>query len=305
MKMGSKATTSSYSSTEGQSILLRRLPSVVSSKDAYSVLSNPFSDENETRSLDDRSSINHSLLSHHNNIQAWNPTSTLRIDSTGKPPVSLPTPVSQLEIPIFSHTDGSLAYLSIRPERRSGSCALFAAEDGVSGTELASTKYVWGPGRDPVVRINGNEDIDEESFDIWKKSIWNRTHGFTSQKWGNFEWRYASKSERNIVDPSKSINSLLVLEKVLSGKGGKDMKVRVAMLIRGEGTRTEGTRASDAGNGGILEICDSGVIVGGERGETTEKIIDEVTVLVTCLVMLKKEIDRARAGQIILISRSL
>lgn len=253
---------------------------------------NPFSD---THQLDDRSSINHSLLP--NTYKSWKTSPTLRIDARGKAAFAFPTPVRELEIPIFSAD--TLRYISIRPQRRSGSCALFEGDGERRGRELASTKYVWGPGRNPVVRITGDEEGDgKEEFDISKKSIWNRTHGFTSPHWGSFEWRYAGRTERKLVSKQfgTDINTLLVLEKTLSSDGDwkEDNKLRVAMLIRGEGARTEGTRSSDAGNGGLLKMC--------LLDEDGERVLDEVCVVVTCLDMLKKEVDRARGRQVAMMS---
>lgn len=115
---------------------------------------------------------------------------------------------------------------------------------------------------------------------------------FESRKWGKFEWRYADKRERRTVaegNGSREINNLLVLDKVASGVGDQKERIKVAHLVRSEGTRTPGTKASYAGNGGKLEIC--------ARDEEGKIVVDEILVVVTCLVMLKKEIDRLRAVQ--------
>lgn len=101
-----------------------------------------------------------------------------------------------------------------------------------------------------------------------------------------FEWRYVGRRER-----SEGVSSLLVLEKV-DGE-----RVRVAQLVRGEGTRSPGSSGSSAGNGGLLEMC-----LHGGGGEGQEKVIDEKMVVSTCLVMLKKEVDRRRALQVAMIS---
>lgn len=176
------------------------------------------------------------------------------------------------------------------------------------GVQVASTTYTWGPGRNPVIRVGkmspliededgdvmeGQDDEDVDEFEMQGKSLLTRTITFTSSKWGTFEWRYAGRRERALADPSgkKSIHNLLVLEKVM-GKGDKEQRVKVAHLIRSEDTRTPGTRRSCAGNGGRLELCLSGS--GMEEGI----LIDDRTVVVTVLVMLKKEIDRLRAMQI-------
>jgi hypothetical protein len=130
-------------------------------------------------------------------------------------------------------------------------------------------------------------------FELVGKSMFTRAVGFESRKWGRFEWRYGRKVERKVVAESNEIGeiyNLLVLEKVTnSGES-----VRVAQLIRSEETRTPGTKASFAGNGGRLEMC--------LRSEEGGELIDEDTIVVTCLVMLKKEIDRLRGIQIAVMS---
>ena len=75
-------------------------------------------------------------------------------------------------------------------------------------------------------------------------------------------------------------HTLLVCEK-RGLRGG--VKERVAQLVRGGGVDDEmGIKKTEAGRGGRLDF------VGREGGET------EVLVVMSCLVMLKKEIDRRR-----------
>lgn len=107
-------------------------------------------------------------------------------------------------------------------------------------------------------------------------SLFNRTVGFETRRWGRFEWRYGNKRER----AQYSAVNLLILEKVEVG-GGR--RVRVAQLVRNNDLRTPGTKRCTGGNGGRLQMD-----LGGEKGQ---QIIEEVVVVVTCLVMLKKEID--------------
>ncbi|KAE8448949.1 hypothetical protein EG329_008745 [Mollisiaceae sp. DMI_Dod_QoI] len=268
-------------------------------------------------SLPDYASINTtttnaSLIPSPTSIQNFSPTSTLQIQAQGKAAISFPLPPKQLEIPIFGWGDEAAGpkYLSIRAQRRSGNCILVQArgeDEGQDEVQLASTTYLWGPGRNPVVRVGkmstpvpdgdgdimdmqGGEEVDE--FEMQSKSMPHRTIFFNSRKWGRFEWRYAGRRERALADPAgkKSIHNLLVLEKVI-GKGETEQRIKVAQLIRSEEMRTPGTRKSCAGNGGRLEMCLEG-------GESEGILVDEVTVICTCLVMLKKEIDRLRAIQI-------
>ena len=151
---------------------------------------------------------------------------------------------------------------------------------------------MFGPGRNPTVKIGRDDEDDADVFEIVGKSLFSRATYFESRKWGRFEWRYARKVERQALaaatDDEEAYN-LLVLEKIEVGAGGKEERIRVAQLVRGKETRTPGTKVCYAGNGGRLEMC--------LRRDGEKVLVDEVTVVVTCLVMLKKEIDRLRAIQ--------
>ncbi|KAE9377596.1 hypothetical protein N431DRAFT_434777 [Stipitochalara longipes BDJ] len=208
------------------------------------------------------------------------PTSSLQIQTQGKALFRLPSPLKDLEIPILSTETGRPVYLSIREKRSSGSCTLVDAESE-EGKALASTVYHWGPGKNPVVKVGDDE------FEIQGKSMVSRSMVFEC-RWGKFEWRYAGRKERN-----EGVSSLLVLEKVGVDRG----RVKVAQLVRGEETRSPGSSGSSAGNGGRLDMR-----LDGEDGSGDGKIIDEQTVVSTCLVMLKKEVDRRRALQVAMIS---
>lgn len=159
------------------------------------------------------------------------------------------------------------------------------AEDDLE-TAVARTTYKFGPGRNPIVRIGRDDDLDADEFEMVGKSLLNRTVGFETRRWGKFEWRYGSRKERT----QYAADNLLILEKVVSGVG----RVRVAQLVRNDELRTPGTKYMAAGNGGRLQMH-----LTGEKGH---EVIDEVVVVVTCLVMLKKEIDRLRGFQIAVMS---
>jgi hypothetical protein len=143
---------------------------------------------------------------------------------------------------------------------------------------------------------------------------------------GSFEWRHErtklpSGEKAKILalywnpptypsEPSSSDKS----EK--KGKGRSPEPIRIAQLVRSESTRTPGTYRSYAGNGGVLEL--SAWIRGSNREQPSSptisdvvdqklhiqpgslqeiKMIDESAVVATCMVMLKKEMDRRRALQ--------
>jgi hypothetical protein len=213
----------------------------------------------------------------------FNPTTSLQIQAEGKRVINFPLPPKQLEIPIFSPTTGRPVYISIRPRRRKGNCRLVLAEDSFE-TAVARTTYRFGPRRDPIVRIGRDDDLNADEFQIVGLSLFNRAMAFETKRWGRFEWRYGNREER----AQYAADNLLILEKV--GGSGEGERVRVAQLVRNTVLRTPGTKYMAAGNGGRLQMD-----LGGEKGR---EVIDEVVVVVTCLVMLKKEIDRLRVIQI-------
>lgn len=100
----------------------------------------------------------------------------------------------------------------------------------------------------------------------------------------------------------------MILERIVFTYYGKfegERRTKVAQMVRSGETRTPGTKASTAGNGGRLEIDKwaGKTRVNGAKGE--EPVVDEVIVIVTCLVMLKKEIDRRRVLQTLVVSSSV
>lgn len=120
------------------------------------------------------------------------------------------------------------------------------------------------------------------------KSLFSRAVVFETQKWGRFEWRYGSKEERK----QWMADNLLILETVLEDSNG--VRVKVAQMVRHEECRTPGTGKRSAGNGGLLQM-DLGALKGSPE-------LEEVVVVATCLVMLKKEIDRLRMVQFMVIA---
>ncbi|AEO71682.1 6aceb237-a33e-4520-a008-8514f1a36584 [Thermothielavioides terrestris] len=151
---------------------------------------------------------------------------------------------------------------------------------------------------------------------------------------GTFQWRYASRRERlqqqqqQEQQDGDKISSLLVLERVvrvararnlppttstttstsfpgllLRRHQHEDEEVRttVAHFVRGAATRTAGSSVASAGNGGRL-VLDLGLWGEGEEcgGGEDAKVAREMAVVMavtTCLVMLKREVDRRRAQQ--------
>ncbi|KAK0704985.1 hypothetical protein B0H67DRAFT_557686 [Lasiosphaeris hirsuta] len=255
----------------------------------------------------------------------FTPTTHLQIETPGKAAFSLPLPPRPDPIPIFllSPTPSTPipTYTSLRPTRGSGSCFLVPGSPGPSDTlhvPLSTTLYRFGPGRHPHVRLfapgsatptpnpflddngaagAGDGDVDLstwDAFDVLPSGLLTRAVHFRTRL-GTFEWRYASRRERKAI----GADSLLVLDRVVKvararNRGEvKDEEVRtpVAQLVRNGEFRSEGSRASSAGNGGRL-------MVDWKTGEKGEEEMVLVLVVTTVLVMLKREVDRRRAQQI-------
>jgi hypothetical protein len=83
----------------------------------------------------------------------------------------------------------------------------------------------------------------------------------------------------------------------VAGEGKSERRRQVARLIRGEESRTPGTKKWYAGNGGRLEMClrHSEARAEEDTEDRWDEGLTEVVVVVTALVMLKKEIDRMRS----------
>jgi hypothetical protein len=206
-------------------------------------------------------------------------------------------------------------YISIRPKTSSNSCALVQGSDP-DQTPLISTVYRWGPGRDPHMRVYGPGQRVSLADAVDKdKPIANefevKTHWVTSRSasmvtpYGKFEWRYGKRSEKK--EASKA-DSLLVLDRLdspsaaagASGSKSKDSRVRVAQLIRNAEFRTEGTsKWNSGGNGGRL-LIDLSEWAGQEKSAKVQEV--EAFVVASLLLMLKRETDRMKDNQIVVIS---
>jgi len=92
-----------------------------------------------------------------------------------------------------------------------------------------------------------------------------------------WEWRYGRSNEGAEMNG----HTMLVLEQIKEGRGERAV---VARLVRDhDADEKGGTKPTDAGRGGKLEL-----VITGEG----QKV--EVLVIMSCLVMLKNEIDRRR-----------
>lgn len=300
--------------TKGSDNGLRRLPSysTIDPQNPFDTASiapsskNPF----DTASLapSTAASTSASLLSHASSTTIthsagpFTPTACLQIQTPGHSMVALPTPPKTLETPIFTVGPTGRCevpvYISIRPLRTKGHCDLVRAEDETR-TPIATTRYRPGPSADPVVEI-----LDDAAgrAEFTMETRWtSRTLSF---EFGGrrFEWRYGGRKERKRVEEAREegCDTLLILERVMG-----DERRQIARLVRGEETRTPGTKKSNAGNGGRLELSLEGEWSSGDGVKGEGSGISESVVVATVLVMLKKEIDRMRGWQAVAIGMLL
>ena len=206
---------------------------------------------------------------------------SLIINTRGIPVLRLPLPPSELEVGIYN-ADGSLAFQSTREKRWSGSCVL----SDTSRNNLISTTYFWGPSRDPILQLLG-PGADPNANMIKTVSKWtSRSQKFVMPDGRIFEWTY--KQER--LAGGKKATLLVLHRRDGSAKNGK----RIAQLMRDDDTRSSGSSKCSAGNGGEL-------VLSQDAAEAT----GEAVIVATCMLMLKKEIDRRRTVQMMMISAAI
>jgi hypothetical protein len=202
----------------------------------------------------------------------FHPGTTLQIQQAGIGVWRFPLPCSELVTEVL-HEDGSIAYTSTRARKSSGSAVLSHFKMG----DLMSTTYTWGPRRPPVLKyLQGQDGAD--TVQVTNKCM-SRTTSFTTPDGRAYDWCYACMKDEN----GKKVNLIALRER-------ENNKI-LAQLIRGVHTRTEGTSTCTAGNGGQLVL-----------DQDAASYLEEATIVATCLMMLKKEIDRRRAMQMVAIA---
>jgi hypothetical protein len=204
---------------------------------------------------------------------SFHPNRTLKVNALGIRAVRLPFPSSQTEI-LVMNLDGSEAYVSTRSKRCSGNSILSSPKTG----SLIQTDYFFGP-TPTVLRILQSPGVISQEVKVIGRWA-SRSTSFISPKGIEFKWEYAK-----VKDKGERVN-LLALQMI--NKDDEKESRRIAQLSRGRETRTPGTSACRAGNGGELQIDDGAL----DDSELTEPIV-----VATCLVMLKREIDRRRMIQ--------
>lgn len=211
----------------------------------------------------------------------FQPSRILAVNAQGIGAFRLPIPSRQTEIFIYN-PDGTEAYVSTRDKISSGNAVLSDPKRG----SLIRTEYFFGPNRDPVLHLL--QTSSESLEDVTVSGNWtSRTMQFVMPGGGQFEWEYAKEKR---ADGQKV--RLIVFRAVETGKT-KENKDKIAQLVRGVDTRTPGTSKCTAGNGGELQIDGDALQSHG---------LDEAVVVATCLMMLKKEMDRRRMLQFAMIA---
>lgn len=194
----------------------------------------------------------------------------LHISAKGIPFLRLPLPSSELQINVYNE-NRNVAYRSIRAIRSAGNSIL----TGANGRQLIATEYFFGPSRDPVLHLlDGEGGAQVATVSKWTS----RSQSFLLPDGRKFTWEY--KKERGFGQEGNKRTALVM---TLQGK-------RVAALIRNEETRTPGSNGCSAGNGGALLL--------GEDVATNHCVREDL-VVASCLLMLKKEVDRRRAVQML------
>ncbi|KAK3192460.1 hypothetical protein K4F52_001673 [Lecanicillium sp. MT-2017a] len=228
-------------------------------------------------------------------VAAFRHTKALQVESVGHPWFSLPLPPKPVPIPVYAvqhetNLVGEMVYQSLRQKRRSGDCTLVRAGDP-SEEALVTTNYRFGCGRAPCMQIG-----DGEQFEIVNRGFATRATVFRTQL-GTFEWRYANRQERKAM----GAHSLILFERVtkvaLDEKRDDEQRTIVAMFVRNKEVRTAGTGDSTAGNGGRLLLDMRALMDSKGLDEQFEQLV-----VSSCICMMKREVDRRRVHQAIMIA---
>ncbi|KAJ5133106.1 hypothetical protein N7448_001865 [Penicillium atrosanguineum] len=195
---------------------------------------------------------------------------TLKVNALGIRALRLPIPSRQREIVVSD--DDSEVYVSTRNKRWSGNCILSSSKTG----SLIQTDYSFGP-NPTILRLLQSPGVISEETKVTGRWTSRSTSFIFRDR--DFEWKYVKEKRSD----SKEAH-LLILQMV----NKKDDHCRIAQLVRDKATRTPGTSKCRAGNGGELQIDDAALV---------ECELEESIVVATCLVMLKREVDRRRIVQ--------
>jgi hypothetical protein len=151
--------------------------------------------------------------------------------------------------------------------------SLHSSPSGETLGKVIGDRFSNFPLRVIEIHLLGKEET--ETVKIKRRALMTRACVFVYRGW-EWEWRYGRSDEGAKMNG----HTLLVLERIREGGGEKEV---VARLVRDQAADEKGgTKPTDAGRGGKLELS-------VDEGQKVE-----VLVIMSCLVMLKKEIDRRR-----------
>jgi hypothetical protein len=184
-------------------------------------------------------------------------------------------------------------YTSTRIQRGKSNCILSHRDDG----EIVTTTYRigWGSSREPKIcyldpsrlygsdiKADSNNTTENGTLALKVSSGWGHTATLTSTVDPSkvFKWKY---TRSQTVDGKHRLLALFAESASSSSKAGNEEAV--AVLVRTNSTRTPGTSRWGAGNGGQLVISAAGM-----------EQLDEPLIIASCLMMLKKENERAKAA---------
>jgi hypothetical protein len=226
-------------------------------------------------------------------------TKAFQIEARGHPLLAFPhsprrTPIPIYNVDLSTGIPTDLAFQSLRPTRGSGNSNLIRAGDS-ENDPICRTTYRFGPGKPPKLELCGYMAYEEE-FEVVNKGFTTRAQVFRTHL-GTFQWRYAGREERKAA----GADNLMVLDRIVKValEGGKqeEKRIPVARLVRNAEVRSKETRITTAGNGGRLMM--NLMEWEGTKGDAEQM---EVLAVASCLVMLKKEVDRRRMHQAIAMS---
>ncbi|KAB8071043.1 hypothetical protein BDV29DRAFT_197661 [Aspergillus leporis] len=190
-----------------------------------------------------------------------------------------PMPMRQNEVPIYD-ANGALAYTATKDKTWSSHSVLSSPKHG----ELFSIDFT--PGSRPWIRFLQPVEGDVVHPIALDGKWTSRTMSFTPPEGGcRWEWKYT-----RTTTPDKKDLKALCLEKVELSESG-EKATRVAHLLRSPDTRATGSSCCSAGNGGQLVISSGSGL----------SLVEEALVIATCLVMLRRERDRRRFIQAMVI----
>ncbi|KAE8130848.1 hypothetical protein BDV38DRAFT_266102 [Aspergillus pseudotamarii] len=200
------------------------------------------------------------------------------IEAKGIRAIRPPMPMRQNEIPIYT-ADGTLAYTATKDKALSSHTILASPKHG----DLFSIDF--RPGCSPWIRFLPSVEGDVIPPIALQGKLTTRTMSFTPPEGGcKWEWKYST-----IASPDGAKLKALCLEKIDEAECAK--VTQIAYLLRGPDARATGSSCCSAGNGGQLVIS----------LDVDLSMVEEALIIATCLVMLRRERDRRRFIQAMVI----